>query len=127
MTPDGKKILDAASVLDNEPRHPANPAVARFTPGPWRKERDGSHCFFIYATAPHSTFEVSPARAHSEADACLIVVAPDLYAQLEDAKATLEEAAKLLVSHYPSVANNIVNQCAIRCGDILTKARGEPT
>ena len=44
---------------------------------------------------------------------------------LQDAKNTLEVAAKILARDYPSLANNIVNQCAIRCGDTLAKARGE--
>lgn len=47
-----------------------------------------------------------------------------LMAQLADAKATLERAAKLLARDYPSVANNLVNQCAIRCGDVLLSAKG---
>lgn len=64
-------------------------------------------------------------RAEAEANARLIAAAPDLAAQLEDARITLEEAAKLLARDYPSVANNLVNQCAIRCGDALAKARGE--
>jgi predicted dehydrogenase len=55
----------------------------------------------------------------------LMAASPNLYKALEDVKATLEEAAKILAKDHPALANNIVNQCAIRCGDVLAKARGE--
>jgi hypothetical protein len=56
---------------------------------------------------------------------CQIAAAPDLFRVLDDARVTLEEAAKVMAPAFPSLANNIVNQCAIRCADALAKARRE--
>lgn len=50
-----------------------------------------------------------------------------MIAVLIDAKTTLEEAAKILARDWPSLANNIVNQCAIRCGDVIAEALAEKT
>lgn len=61
----------------------------------------------------------------ARANARLIAAAPDMYAQLDDALITLGEVAKVLARDYPSLANNVINQCAIRCADVLAKARGE--
>jgi hypothetical protein len=116
----------------------------KWTPGPWRrKERsnlangiegktsrhshegdDGYRTVATYQDACDSDL-YDAQEANREANGNLITAAPELYTQLEDARATLEEAAKILARHYPSVANNLVNQCAIRCGDALAKARGE--
>lgn len=108
----------------------------RWTPGPWRwwtsnswrrlssdhpeHRREGCVlCPIVQRSDGHPDIIVT------DGDMALIAAAPELYEALADAKITLEEAAKLLAPQYPSVANNIVNQCAIRCGDALAKARGE--
>lgn len=103
----------------------------KFTPGPWRFTNGQVPRVMAGPTAGvcgvhkiGSQTGQFDATTHA-ANGHLLAAAPDLYAQLEDAKATLEEAAKLLVDRHPSVANNIVNQCAVRCGDLLAKARGE--
>lgn len=116
----------------------------KFTPGPWRKARGGNignlvegqsgrilhdHDDGYRAVATYqgacSSGNYLAQDANRDANGSLIAAAPELYVQLEDARVTLEEAAKLLVERYPSVANNLVNQCAIRCADVLAKARGE--
>ena len=51
--------------------------------------------------------------------------APTLYEALADARATLEECAKILaVTRFPGVGE-IAKECAARCGAALAKARGE--
>jgi hypothetical protein len=106
----------------------------RFTPGPWFIESDppcNDHWYpgLTIGSEPEGTriCDLTPLRDKSgnAANVRLIAAAPDLYAQLEDARVTLGEAAKILAGSRPSFANNIVNQCGIRCGDVLAKARGE--
>lgn len=112
------------------------------TPGPWRvRDEDGepytdvmagdrllASAYPEYSKYDHrgSADQILRAYDEAKANARLIAAAPELYRQLEDAQMTLEEATKLLVERYPSVANHIVNPCAIRCAAALAKARGEP-
>ena len=108
----------------------------KWTKGPWSNYPTGPHMmanelpFGIMQNGEANMVagvfgDVAGGLETAEANARLIALAPQLYERLEAAKVTLEEAAKLLAREFPSLANNIVNQCAIRCGDLLAKARGD--
>ena len=108
-------------------------AETKWTKGPWVLDDtgciavdDGSKWPTKYIKCTSPWIEgVFKDDAEMLANQRLMAAAPELYERLEDAKVTLEEAAKLLAQEFPSLANNIVNQCAIRCGDLLAKARGD--
>lgn len=52
----------------------------KFTPGPWWGEQDGTSVVILAKQGP---IRVSPGRANSEADAYLMIAAPELYEALE--------------------------------------------
>ena len=112
-------------------------SAPKWTPGPWRMIEPTAigYCVpadlrgvgddSLVAMAAGGGPKRAVGAAEARANAHLIAAAPELYAQLEDARITLDEAAKVLAREHLAFANNTVNQCAIRCSDVLAKARGE--
>jgi hypothetical protein len=103
----------------------------KWTAGPWRLRRstpsEGVDVYWLLAGDSDLGSMCGGHPYHEcRANAVLAAAAPELYRALDDARVALEEAARVLSRDSPSLANNIVNQCAIRCADALAKARGEP-
>lgn len=108
-----EKIL-GSSVRPDGAWEGEQPYPAGVTPGPW--ESDGQAVFASDGTMLAESWE------GTDEDMALMAAATALYAQLEDARVTLGAVAQALCGEYPSLANNVINQCAIRCADALAKA-----
>ncbi len=65
------------------------PYRSLFTPGPWWGERDGTSIIILAKQGP---LRVSPGRASSEADAHLMVSAPDLHDALSNLMGLFDNA-----------------------------------
>lgn len=85
----------------------------KFTPGPWWGEQDGASVVILAKQGP---IRVSPGRANSEADAYLMIAAPELY-----------EALQKMVSTFTMLPDDLTDPDSVmgRANAALAKARGE--
>lgn len=107
--------------MSDDPKLKCTPGDWRFTQGalPRVVTQDGikSICgvHHVGKTAGNST-EQQIANGH------MLAASKKMYLQLLDAMRTMEAVAKAIAGDYPALANNHLNQCAIRCSDVLRTA-----